>query len=135
MTSGTFQKCVMGRCSTSSNGEKQKSLSVTIHQVIFRFPLTQPLNVTKTDVDFSRHTIFLELFWIQEIIAMMLSFSYYEIVRRNSTIVQPVVTYLLTRGRCFSSSPPPRAQTAAGLRTNTRLPPSSAQARTMRAGL
>ena len=94
MSSGTFQKCVMGRCSTSSTGEKQKSLSVTIRQVIFRFPLTQPLNVTKTDVDFSRHTIFLELFWIQEIITMMLSFSYYEIVRRNSTIVQPAVTYL-----------------------------------------
>ena len=94
MSSGTFQKCVMGRCSASSKGEKQESLSVTIGQVIFRFPLTQPLNVTKTDVDFSRHTIFLELFWIQEIIAMMLSFSYYEIVRRNSTIVQPVVTYL-----------------------------------------
>ena len=84
----------MGRCSTSSNGEKHKSLSVTIRQVILRFPLTQPLNVTKTDVDFSRHMIFLELFWIQEITSMMLSFSYYEIVRRNSTIVQPVVTYL-----------------------------------------
>ena len=95
MSSGTFQKCVMGRCSASSKGEKQESLSVTISQVIFRFPLTQPLNVTKTDVDFSRHTIFLELFWIQEIITMMLSFSYYEIVRRNSTIVQPVVTYLV----------------------------------------
>ena len=105
MSSGTFQKCVMGRCSASSKGEKQESLSVTISQVIFRFPLTQPLNVTKTDVDFSRHTIFLELFWIQEIITMMLSFSYYEIVRRNSTIVQPAVTYLEPLPRYTDHSP------------------------------
>ena len=104
MSSGTFQKCVMGRCSASSKGEKQESLSVTISQVIFRFPLTQPLNVTKTDVDFSRHTIFLELFWIHKIITMMLSFSYYEIVRRNSTIVQPVVTYLTRVPKCGSKN-------------------------------